>query len=107
MSSADSSSTQRRANRARVIRALRERGALSRSALAEIGLSRSTVTSVVEELMAAGTIVEVAGATDVRNTGRPPTRVGLRGDLGIAVGVEIANGVIRAAVCNTAHELLL
>jgi predicted NBD/HSP70 family sugar kinase len=90
-----------------VIRALRERGALSRSALAEIGLSRSTVTSVVEELMVAGTIVEVAGPKDVRNTGRPPTLVGLKGNLGVALGVEIANGIVRAAVCNTAQELLL
>jgi predicted NBD/HSP70 family sugar kinase len=111
VSTPDSSSTQRRANRARVVRALRERGALSRSALSEIGLSRSTVTSVVDELLAAGTIVEVApqvnAGKDARNTGRPPTLVGLKGDLGIAVGVEIANGVIRAAVCNTAQELLL
>jgi predicted NBD/HSP70 family sugar kinase len=106
MSSPNSSSTQRRANRARVVRALRERGALSRGALAEIGLSRSTVTSVVEELMVAGTVVEIAGSKDARNTGRPPILVGLKGDLGVAVGVEIANGIIRAAVCNTAQQLL-
>ena len=43
----DPSSTQRRANRARVVRALRERGAQSRRALADTGLSRSTVKSVV------------------------------------------------------------
>ncbi len=105
MSSPDSS--QRRANRARVVRALRERGAQSRSELAEIGLSRSTVKSVVEELLEAGTIVEVPGPKDVPNAGRPPTLVGLRGNLGLAVGVEIANGIIRAAVCNVAQELLL
>jgi predicted NBD/HSP70 family sugar kinase len=106
MSSLDPASSQRRTNRARVVRALRERGALSRSALAEVGLSRSTVTSVVDELMAAGTIVEVAGDKNSRNTGRPPTRVGLKGSLGVAIGVEIANGIVRAAVCNTAQELV-
>jgi predicted NBD/HSP70 family sugar kinase len=109
MAVTDSSSTQRRANRARVVGALRRNGPLSRSELAEIGLSRSTVKSVVEELMDAGTVVEVAGARgakDSRGTGRPPTMVGLRGDLGLALGVEIANGVVRAAVCNTAQELL-
>ena len=79
MSSPEPSSSQRRANRARVVRALRERGALSRSELAEIGLSRSTVKSVVDELIDAGTIVEVAGGRDARNTGRPPTLVGLQG----------------------------
>ena len=108
MSSPDSSSSQRRANRARVVRALRERGAQSRRTLAEIGLSRSTVTSVVEELIDAGTVVEVAGPT-----GRPRAPAGRRpwsasrATLGVAVGVEIANGVVRAAVCNTAQELLL
>jgi predicted NBD/HSP70 family sugar kinase len=89
-----------------VVRALRERGALSRSALSEVGLSRSTVTSVVEELASAGTIVEVASDPPTGKTGRPPTLVGLSGSLGVAVGIEIANGVIRAAVCNTAQELL-
>ena len=106
MSSPDSS--QRRANRARVVRALRERGALSRSELAEIGLSRSTVKSVIEELLDAGTIVEVPGRERTpATTGRPPTLVGSAGLPRLAVGVEIANGIVRAAVCNTAQELLL
>jgi predicted NBD/HSP70 family sugar kinase len=106
MSVPSSSSAQRRANRARVVRALRERGALSRSALSEVGLSRSTVTSVVEELATAGAIVEIASDQQARKTGRPPTLVGLSGSLGVAVGIEIANGAIRAAICNTAQELL-
>ena len=102
----ESSSSQRRANRARVMGALRERGALSRAALVETGLSRSTVASVVDELLAAGTVVEVVPDKDARRTGRPPTLVGLSGSLGVAVGVEIANGIIRAALSNTAQELL-
>jgi predicted NBD/HSP70 family sugar kinase len=106
MNSPDPSSSQRRANRARVVQALRERGPLSRSALAEVGLSRSTVTSVVEELMASGTLVEVTGR-DARNAGRPPTRVGLKGTLGVTIGVEIANSIVRVALCNVAQELLL
>ncbi|MFD0577432.1 hypothetical protein [Dactylosporangium darangshiense] len=77
----DAGSAQRNANRSRVVHALRQRGAMSRSDLAEIGLSRSTVASVVAELLDAGTVVEVADAP--RNgrvvTGRPPTLVGLHG----------------------------
>ncbi|SNT60292.1 Sugar kinase of the NBD/HSP70 family, may contain an N-terminal HTH domain [Asanoa hainanensis] len=99
-------SAQRSANRARVVRALRERGAQSRRALAEIGLSRSTVKSVIEELLDDGTIMEVSDADRRVGTGRPPTLVGLKGDLGVAVGIEIANGVVRAAVCDTAQQLL-
>ncbi|HTJ36357.1 MAG TPA: ROK family transcriptional regulator [Dactylosporangium sp.] len=105
----DAGSAQRNANRSRVVHALRQRGAMSRSDLAEIGLSRSTVASVVAELLDAGTVVEVADAP--RNarvaTGRPPTLVGLHGGLGATVGVEIANGTVRAAVCNVAQELLV
>ncbi|MGI5241119.1 ROK family transcriptional regulator [Dactylosporangium sp. CA-139066] len=105
----DAGSAQRNANRSRVVHALRRRGAMSRADLAEIGLSRSTVASVVAELLDAGTVVEVADAA--RNgrpvTGRPPTLVGLHGGLGATVGIEIANGTVRAAVCNVAQELLV
>jgi hypothetical protein len=106
MSSVDSPSTQRSANRSRVINALRQRGAMSRGALLDVGLSRSTVQSVVEELLDAGPVIEI-GPNATRNTGRPPILVGLRGSLGVTVGVEIANGVVRAAICNVAQELLL
>jgi predicted NBD/HSP70 family sugar kinase len=106
MSALDPRSSQRNANRSRVIGALRQRGAMSRGALSDVGLSRSTVQSVVEELLDAGTVIEVGPGTD-RNAGRPPILVGLRGTIGVTVGVEIANGIVRAAVCNVAQELLL
>jgi len=106
MSAPDTRSSQRNANRSRVIGALRQRGAMSRGALLDVGLSRSTVQSVVDELLGAGTVIEV-GPNTTRNTGRPPILVGLRGSLGVTVGVEIANGVVRLAVCNVAQELLL
>lgn len=107
MSFPSSVSSQRAANRARVVRALRERGAQSRRELAGIGLSRSTVKNVVEELIDDGTVAEYAETNPPRGTGRPPKLVGLHRGLGVAVGVEVANGVVRAAVCNTAQELLL
>lgn len=106
MSALDPRSSQRTANRSRVIGALRQRGAMSRGALSDVGLSRSTVQSVVDELLDAGTVVEMGPGTD-RSAGRPPILVGLRGSLGATVGVEIANGVVRAAVCNIAQELLV
>ncbi|MET7394782.1 ROK family protein [Dactylosporangium sp. NPDC005572] len=81
---------------------------MSRSALAEVGLSRSTVAGVVGELLDAGTVVEVADSPRRdRVTGRPPGLVALNGRLGAAVGVEIANGIVRVAVCNVARELLV
>ncbi|WP_066374128.1 ROK family transcriptional regulator [Herbidospora mongoliensis] len=96
--------SQRSANRTRVIRALRERGPLSRRELADLGLSRSTVTVVVDELIGAGVVIEVEGP--VRGAGRPAQLLSLNPRLGVAVGVEIANGVVRAAVCDVSRRLL-
>src|SRR5215469_12659294 len=106
MPSAVSGDTQRRANRARVIAALRRQGAMTRAALADVGLSRSTVQSVIDELAEAGIVVEIGPGT-ASGLGRPPILVGLRGSLGVTVGVEIANWTIRVAVCDLAQELLL
>ncbi|MBG0569032.1 ROK family transcriptional regulator [Actinoplanes aureus] len=94
-------------NHRRVVHALRRHGALTRAALADGGLSRSTVTAVVAELLETGLLIEISDpARDGRATGRPPTLVRLNGELGVTVGVEIANGIVRAAVCDVAQELL-
>ena len=58
MSSVVSGDTQRRANRERVIAALRRQGAMTRAALADVGLSRSTAQSVIEELAEAGMVID-------------------------------------------------
>jgi hypothetical protein len=79
---------------------------MTRAALADVGLSRSTVQSVIEELAEAGMVIEI-GPDTASGIGRPPILVGLRGSLGVTVGVEIANWTIRVAVCDLAQELLL
>jgi len=107
MSALDSGSSQRNANRDRVVHALREHGAMSRSELSRMGLSRSTAHNIVVDLLDAGTVVELEGPKNTGDTGRPPGLVGLRGSLGVSVGVEIANGVVRVAICNLAQELLV
>ena len=63
MSSVVSGDTQRRANRERVVAALRRQGAMTRAALADVGLSRSTVQSVIEELAEAGMVIEIGPDT--------------------------------------------
>ena len=79
---------------------------MTRAALADIGLSRSTVQSVIEELAEAGMVIEI-GPDTAPGIGRPPILVGLRGSLGVTVGVEIANWTIRVAVCDLAQGPLL
>lgn len=100
----------RRANRGRVLAALRAGGALSRAALAEAtDLSRSTVTAVVAELLDAGLAVELdaaPGSGRAGRAGRPPTLVRLHGSAAAAIGVEVSNGLVRVAACDLAHEPL-
>jgi len=79
---------------------------MTRAALADVGLSRSTVQSVVEELAEAGMVIEI-GPDIASGLGRPPIRVGLRGSLGVTVGVEISNWTIRVTVCDLAQQPLL
>jgi predicted NBD/HSP70 family sugar kinase len=79
---------------------------MTRAALADVGLSRSTVQSVIEELAEAGMVIEI-GPDTASGIGRPPILVGLRGSLGVTVGIEIANWTIRVAVCDLAQEPLL
>ena len=79
---------------------------MTRAALADVGLSRSTVQSVIEELAEAGMVIEI-GPDTASGLGRPPILVGLRGSLGVTVGVEISNVTIRVAVCDLAQQPLL
>ena len=79
---------------------------MTRAALADVGLSRSTVQGVIEELAEAGMVIEI-GPDTASGIGRPPILVGLRGSLGVTVGVEIANWTIRVAVCDLSQQMLL
>ena len=82
----------RNSNRSSVIDALRRRGSASRSDLARLtGLSRTTVSSLVAELIRAGQITE----TDDRarphkgGSGRPPVLVRLSAPAGGVVGGRV------------------
>src|SRR3954469_10182492 len=69
----------RERNRQRVIDALRARGAISRADIARrTGLSRSTVSSLISDLQAAGMVVERVAdgsAPTSPQGGRPPVLV--------------------------------
>lgn len=98
----------RRANRGRVLAALRAHGALSRARLVEAtALSRSTVTAVVAELLDSNLAVELEAQAPVAGrSGRPPTLVRLHGSAAAAVGVEISNRLVEVTACDLAHEPL-
>lgn len=112
MESADSGSLRslRELNRGRVIDALRGRGTASRAEIARLtGLSRSTVSSIVSDLIEAGLLTEQAEATGVAHGeggGRPPVLLSLNPAAGTVVGVDFGHTHLRVAVSDLSHEVL-
>jgi glucokinase-like ROK family protein len=110
--SADSGSLRslRELNRGRVIDALRGRGTASRAELARAtGLSRSTVSSIVSDLIHSGLLTEQAEATGVaygESGGRPPVLLSLNPSAGLALGVDFGHSHLRVAVSDLSHEVL-
>jgi len=99
----------RDANRRLVIQALSGRGVASRAELARItGLSRSTVSSLVNDLQKSGLIVEreVTDAPHSAQVGRPPVLIALSPSAGAAVGIDFGHSHIAVAVGDLSHTVL-
>ncbi|MDP9189992.1 MAG: ROK family transcriptional regulator, partial [Actinomycetota bacterium] len=112
MESSDSGSLHslRELNRQRVVDALRERGTASRAEIARVtGLSRSTVSSIVSDLMDTGLVNEQDDATGVAHGdhgGRPPVPLSLNKSAGVALGVDFGHTHLRVAVADLSHDVL-
>jgi predicted NBD/HSP70 family sugar kinase len=77
-------------NQARVLRLLREKGVLSRAEVARyLGVTRSTVTLVIGELIEKGLIVPTGEAFVTQLTGRPGAALKLNREGAFFLGVEI------------------
>ena len=98
----------REANRKLVIDALRERGVASRAEVARItGLSRSTVSTIVTDLLDSGLAGERDGQPNGgTHAGRPPVMVSLNGSAGLAVGIDFGHRHLRVAVSDLSHTVL-
>jgi predicted NBD/HSP70 family sugar kinase len=100
----------RERNRMRVIDALRSRGAISRADIArQTGLSRSTVSSLVGDLQAAGVVVErvaESAAPASPQGGRPPVLVALDKSAGAVVGLDFGHDSLRVAVADLSYAIL-
>jgi predicted NBD/HSP70 family sugar kinase len=98
----------REGNRKRVIDALRERGVASRAELARItDLSRSTVSTIVADLLDSGLANERDGALDgAVHAGRPPVMVALNSKAGLALGIDFGHRHLRVAVSDLSHTVL-
>ena len=98
----------REGNRQRVIATLRRQGAASRAEIARItGLSRSTVSVVVADLISQGLAQEQDETVRPSGgTGRPGVAVTLDPSAGAALGIDIGRGGVRAVVTDLAHATL-
>ncbi len=99
----------RERNRRRVLDTLRTAGVTSRAELARrTGLSRTTVSSLVGDLVREGLVAErparpaAAGAQG----GRPPVLVSLERRAGAAVGVDFGKSHVTVAVADLGHTVL-
>ena len=100
----------RERNRLRVVDALRAGGAVSRADIARsTGLSRSTVSSLVADLQAAGLVREgeqLDGVAHGGQGGRPPVLLTLDTSAGALLGVDFGHDHVRAAVSSLSYDVL-
>jgi predicted NBD/HSP70 family sugar kinase len=98
---ADAPVNMRRLGRLRVLQALTT-GELSRADLAaRTGLSRTTVSSMIFDLISEGLVQEQnATATSAPRLGRPPVAVSLVPSAGAAFGVDIGHDHARVVLCD-------
>jgi predicted NBD/HSP70 family sugar kinase len=99
----------RQMNRLRVIEMLYREPGSSRTDLARwTGLSRATVSALIEELGYAGVVEEHEGPVTAapRSSGRPPVLLSLVPGAGFAVGLDFGHQHIRVAICDLSGELV-
>jgi predicted NBD/HSP70 family sugar kinase len=98
----------RERNRLRVIDALRHSGTATRSELArQTGLSRTTIATLVADLLARGLVVEPDGDAPVRSgRGRPAALLRLDPSAGVALGVDFGHTHVRVALADLASTVL-
>src|SRR4051812_33015780 len=98
----------RESNRGRVVEALRRHGRLSRADLARVmGLSPTTITAVVADLLDRGLVVEEeSGPTAGAGRGRPPVLLRLDPSAGGALGIDFGHSHLRVAVADLSRTVL-
>ena len=99
----------RHSHQERVLRALRERGALSRGEIAEaVGLSRTTISEITRDLLRHGSVVVLdTDAASRAGSGRPAERLVLDPDSGQFMGVDFGHRRVRVAVADASHEVVV
>ena len=97
-------------NRDRIVGVLGELGTASRAEVARrTGLSPTTVSTVVSDLVDSGLVVEIGDLPKVgpaSRSGRPARSIRLGRAAGVAVGIEFGERRLRLVACDRAHEVI-
>ena len=102
-----SSRSQRRRHLSLVLGEIQRRGAAGRSEIAQgAGLSRTTVSGIVAELLAGGLLAEAPDRRPALGSGRPTTLLTLRPDAGALLGVHLAHDGVQVALADLCGEIL-
>jgi predicted NBD/HSP70 family sugar kinase/DNA-binding XRE family transcriptional regulator len=97
----------KRINRSVLLRALREKAGLSRADLArKSGLTKSTVSALVRELIDEHWIQEANTPMSLDGLGRPSTPLQLNAKLRVFIGVEIAVECLRIVAVSLSGQVL-
>ncbi|OIV39530.1 hypothetical protein BIV57_01285 [Mangrovactinospora gilvigrisea] len=97
----------RRSHQDTVLAALARPGGLSRAELAEhTGLSRSTLYTIVGDLLADGAVLEVPGSAVPGSRGRRATRITANPRGAVRIGLDIGRSRVHVAFVDTAGRRL-
>lgn len=96
----------RRMHEERIMRVLREDGALSRAEICErVRLSRTTTSEITAGLLERRAIIAVS-QNEPSGRGRPATRLAIDPDAGLAIGIDFRHAQVRIAVSDASHEIV-
>jgi predicted NBD/HSP70 family sugar kinase len=98
----------RRSHEERILRALREHGALSRGELARVvGLSRTTLSEITSSLLSRRAVVVVnTDAAERAGSGRPAERLALDPASGQFLGVDFGHRRVHVVVADASHDVV-
>src|SRR4051794_20267390 len=97
----------RERNRRQLVDTLRRRGSASRADLARLtGLSRSTVSTLVADLQAAGLVTEREPDVRAPQQGRPAIQLTLDRSAGLVLGIDFGHEHVHVAIADLSRTIL-
>jgi len=96
----------KRLNKRIILQTIRSKGKISRVGISrETTISRTTVSQIIDELLAEGVIREVGVGDSSGQGGRKPIQLAIDDHAGYVVGIDVGGSSITMALCNLGGEV--